>query len=240
MLVPMIGIIQVGNQRRADRYTYLSQIGLYFLLVWGALELFARWPRGRQVLIAFALFILTGLMVDSYFETSFWRDSESLWNRALANTSNNHIAEIGLCNALMKKEGRLDEGIAHCQKALELRPDNPEANNSLGYGLASKADWSDAIMHFRAALRVKPNYVEAHNNLSINLSQLGKTEEALAEARAALQLDQSYADAHCNLALILLQLDQREEALMHLREAVHLKPNDPQVKALLSQFEGQK
>ena len=64
MLVPMIGIVQVGNQRRADRYTYLSQIGLYFLLVWGAMQLFAKWPRGRQVLIAIALLTVTGLMAD--------------------------------------------------------------------------------------------------------------------------------------------------------------------------------
>ena len=236
MLVPMIGLVQVGGQARADRYTYVSQIGLYFLVTWGAMELFAKWRRSRQVLIAIALLIVTGLMADSYFQTSFWRDSETLWNRALANTSNNHIAQNNLGNALIRKEGRLDEAIVHCQKALEIYPDYPEAHNYLGYALAHKGNWADAIISFRAALRVRPNYPDAHNNLAVSLSQLGRNDEALAECREALRLDQDYRDAHCTLATVLLLLGQRDEALMHLREALRLKPDDPQVKALLRQL----
>jgi protein O-mannosyl-transferase len=122
MLVPMIGLVRVGNQTRADRYTYLGQIGLYFLLTWGAMELFAKWRNGRQVLIAIALLIVTGLMADSYFQTSFWRDSETLWNRALANTSNNHIAQNNLGNALMKKEGRLRKLWSISERLLRFSP----------------------------------------------------------------------------------------------------------------------
>jgi len=239
VLVPMIGIVQVGKQARADRYTYLAQIGLYVLVTWSAMELFAKWRRGRQVSIAIALLIVTGLMVDSYVQTSFWRDSETLWNRALANTSNNHIAENNLGNALTKKEGRLDEAVLHCRKALEIHPDYPEAHNYLGYALAQKGNWADAIISLRAALRVRPNYAEARTNLAISLSQLGRTDEALAECRTALQLDQDYPEAHCTLALLLLQLGRRDEALMHLREALRLRPNDPEVKALLLQFGGE-
>ena len=237
MLIPMIGLVQVGNQSRADRYTYLSQIGLFLLLTWGTMELWGKWQRGRQILIATAALIITGLMVDSYFQTTFWRDSETLWNRALASTSNNPIAENNLGNALMKKEGRLDEAVMHCRKALELHRNYPEAHNYLGYALAQKGDWTEAITSFHDALRIRPDYVEAHNNLAISLSQVGKTDEALAECRTALRLDPNYREAHCNLALILLQLNQRDEALMHLREALRLKPNDPTVQALLARFE---
>ncbi len=239
VLVPMIGIVQVGKQARADRYTYLAQIGLYLLVTWSAMELFAKWRRGRQVLIAIALLLVTGLVADSYIQTSFWRNSETLWNRALANTSNNHIAENSLGNVLMKKEGRLDEAVVHCRKALEIHPDYPEAHNFLGYALAKKGDWENAIISIRAALRVRPNYAEARTNLAISLSQLGRTDEALAECRTALQLDQDYPEAHCTLALLLLQLGRRDEALMHLREALRLRPNDPEVKALLLQFGGE-
>jgi len=237
MLLPMIGLVQVGNQSRADRYTYLSQIGLYFLLTWGAMELFTKWDRGRQLLIALGLLIVIGLMADSHLQASFWRDSETLWNRALVNTSNNYIAETNLGNALAKKEGRLDEAALHCRKALELRPNYPEAHNYLGYVLARQENWADAINSFHAALQSRPDYAEAHSNLAISLSQLGRTDEALAECRTALRLNPDYREVHCNLALILLQLDQRDEALSHLREALRLKPDDPEVKALLSRFE---
>src|SRR5439155_21325777 len=103
VLVPMIGIVQVGSQARADRYTYLAQIGLYLLVTWGALELFTKWRGGREVLIAVAVLMVTALTADSYVQTSFWRNSETLWNQALAHTSENHIAQNNLGNALMKK-----------------------------------------------------------------------------------------------------------------------------------------
>jgi protein O-mannosyl-transferase len=235
MLIPMIGLVQVGAQAHADRYTYLPQIGLYILATWGAVELFNRWRHGRKALIAFAVLVLTALMAGSYVQASCWRNSETLWNQALAHTTNNPIAECNLGNALVKKE-RLDEAIVHLRKALEIHADYPEANNYLGYALANQANWADAIISFRAALRVRPNYPEARTNLAISLSQLGKTDEALQECRAALGFDQNYREAHCTLALLLQQLGRREEALVHLREALRLKPDDPQVKALLLQF----
>ena len=236
MLIPMIGIVQVGNQTRADRYTYLAQIGLYLLLTWSAVELLTKWPRFRQTLIVIAVLIVTALIVDSYTETSFWQNSEKLWNRALATTSRNHIAHANLGNALMKKEGRVDEGIAHCRQALEIHSNYPEAHNYLGYGLASKGQWADAITSFRAALRRNPNFPEAHNNLAISLSQLGKHDEALAECQAGLLIKKDYVEGHCNMALILLQLGRRDEAFNHLREALRLKPGDPQIVALAAQL----
>ena len=236
MLVPMIGLVQVGSQSRADRYTYLSQIGLYFLLTWGAIELFAKWHRGRQLLIALGLLLVIGLMADSHLQASYWRDSETLWNRALLNTSNNHVAHCNLCNALTKK-GRLDEAMLQCRRALETKSDCPDTHNYIGFSLAQEGNWDDAITSFHAALQSRPDYPEAHSNLAVTLSQIGRTEEALAECRTALRLKPDYQEVHCNLALILLQLDQRDEALMHLREALRLNPDNPAVKALLSRFE---
>ena len=236
MLIPMIGIIQVGNQTRADRYTYLPQIGLYLLLTWGAIELLIKWPRLRQTFIVIAVLIVAALIADSYVQISFWQNSETLWKRALTTTSRNHVAHANLGNALMKKEGRVDEGITHCRQALEIHSNYPEAHNYLGYGLASKGEWTDAISSFRAALRRNPNFPEAHNNLAISLSQLGKHDEALVECQAALQVKKDYVEGHCNMALILLQLGRRDEAFNHLQEALRLKPDDPQIKALMAQL----
>jgi protein O-mannosyl-transferase len=236
MLVPMIGLIQVGEQARADRYTYLAQIGLYLLVTWGAMELFARWRRGRQVLIALALLIVTGLTVDSYFQTSSWRDSETLWRQALANTSNNYIAHNNLGNVVMKK-GRLDEAAVNYRKALEICTNCPEVYNNLGHVLARKGDWINAVTAYRAALRSWPN-PNAHNNnnLGIGLAKVGKRDEAVEQFREALRIDGDYREAHCNLALVLLELGRRDEAVAHLRDALRLKPDDAEVKAQLRQL----
>src|ERR1700730_3342549 len=102
MLVPMIGIVQVGSQVRADRYTYLPQIGLYLLVAWGAMELFHQWRRSRVILAGAGLLIITALITRSYFQTSYWRDTETLWKHATATTSNNYIATTNLAEALFQ------------------------------------------------------------------------------------------------------------------------------------------
>jgi protein O-mannosyl-transferase len=239
VLVPMIGIVQVGGQARADRYSYLSQIGLYILVTWGAIELFSKWRGGRTVLIILVVLIVTGLTVDSYVETSSWRNTEALWNKALANTAHNHIAQNNLGDVLLKK-GQLDDAISHFRNALEIDPDYPEANNNLGYALAGKGNWADAITFYRVALRIRSNSPKTHNNLGISLAQMGKRDEALAEFRETLRIDPDYAKAHSNLAIVLLQLGRRDEALAHLRETLRLKPGDEQVKAQLRQLEVEK
>src|ERR1044071_5938860 len=173
VLVPMIGIVQVGSQARADRYTYLPQIGLYFLLTWGALELFKIWRGGREVLIVVAGLILTALTADSYVQTSFWRNGETLWRHSLANTSFNPLAQANLGDALMRK-GQFDDAIVLLRKVLETNPDFAEANNSLGYVLMKKGQLDEAVVYFRKALEINPGHAEANNNLGYALMRKGQ------------------------------------------------------------------
>ena len=134
MLVPMIGIVQVGSQVRADRYTYLPQIGLYLLVAWGAMELFHRWHRSREALTVAAQLAVAALTAGSYFQSSYWRDTERLWKHAIATTSNNYIAHVNLAHVL-SQSGRFNEAIAECQKALKIKPDFAAAHNNLGAAL---------------------------------------------------------------------------------------------------------
>lgn len=235
MLVPMIGIVQVGEQARADRYTYLAQIGLYLLLTWGAMELFGRWRVGREVVIAIAVLILGGLTADSCIQAVAWRNSETLWTQTLAHTSNNYIAHNGLGDALMKN-GQVDEAVVHFRKALEIYPDCAEAQANLGNAFLRKSSWTDAIAAYRSALQIRPNYPNAHNNLGISLAEAGKTDNALVEFNEALRIDPDFRDAHCNLATLLLRLGRRDEGIAHLREAWRLKPDDEKVNAQLRQL----
>jgi tetratricopeptide (TPR) repeat protein len=242
MLVPMIGIIQVGAQARADRYTYLPQIGLYVLVTWGIMELSAGWRRRREALIALALLIVTGLEARSYFQTSSWRNSETLWRQTLANTSNNYVAYNNLGRALTL-EGRLDEAVINFRKALEIcGAVCADVHNNLGHVLARKGEWAEAIASYRTAIQTWPGSPNAHNNnnLGISLAKVGKTDEALEQFQEALRIDGNYPDAHRNLAVLLLQLGRHGEALVHLREALRLDPDDENVKGLLRELEAEK
>src|SRR5436190_18454033 len=111
MLIPMIGIVQVGAQARAERYTYLPEIGLYILLTWGALDLFGKLQQSRRILAVASGVIVLGLTILSSVQASSWKNSETLWNQALANTSNNYVAHNNLGGTLIKK-GQIDEAVS--------------------------------------------------------------------------------------------------------------------------------
>src|SRR5438876_1058381 len=179
MLIPMIGILQVGSQVRADRYTYLPQIGLYLLVAWSAAELFHRWRRSREVLAVTAVLIIIALTTRSYLQTSYWRDTETLWRHAIATTSNNYIAHTNLAQTLTHS-GRFTEAIAECEKALKIKPDFAAAHNNLGVALLRNKQSGDgalghdgavdeAIEHYRKALQINPDFTQAHKNLGIVL-----------------------------------------------------------------------
>jgi Tfp pilus assembly protein PilF len=165
MLAPMIGFIQAGAQAHADRYTYLPQIGLYLLLTWAAADLCAGWRHRRVVLGGGATVILVALIFCARGQTSYWRNSESLWTHTLACTSGNYVADYNLGSALFQK-GRVDEAITYYQKALHIKPDCSEAHNNLGEALYQKGKVDEAIVHFQKALENQPDNAEAHNNLA--------------------------------------------------------------------------
>jgi tetratricopeptide (TPR) repeat protein len=233
MLVPMIGIVQVGSQVRADRYTYLPQIGLYILVAWGAMELFHQWRRSRVILAAAALLIITALITRSYFQTSYWRDTETLWRHATATTSNNYIATNNLAQVLFQS-GRFDEAIAECQKALKIKPDLAAAHNNLGVALIRSKQGGgtdlrqksidEAIGHYRAALQIKPDFMQARSNLGNALLQKGQVDEAIAQFRKALEVDAQYAEAEFSLGKAFWQKREVNEAIAHYQKTVEISP----------------
>jgi tetratricopeptide (TPR) repeat protein len=235
MLVPMIGIVQVGSQVRADRYTYLPQIGLYLLVVWGAMELFHQWRRSRVILSVAALLILTALITRSYFQTSYWLDTETLWKHATTTTSNNYIATNNLAQTLFQS-GRFDEAIVECQKALQIKPDFAAAHNNLGAALVEN-QWGgdgarrqngavdEAIVHYRSALQIKPDFAQAWSNLGTALLLKGQVEEAIASYQKALEIDPNYAEARYSLGNALLAEGRYSESIADYEAAVRIRPD---------------
>lgn len=200
MLVPVIGLIQVGDQARADRYMYLPLIGLSLALAWLTAEFvgtsLVRWRRCALAWLL-ALAILTGL---AWQQTSYWQDSETLWSHCLASTTDNWMASYNLGLALSDR-GQFDAAMIHYRKTLELKPGWTDAHNNLGAALLRLGRFQEAIAEYEKMLEIKPRYAEAHNNIGACLLQQGQTDAAIAQFQKALELKPGYADALQNLAI---------------------------------------
>jgi tetratricopeptide (TPR) repeat protein len=225
MLMPVIGIIQVGGQARADRYTYLPQIGLYLLLTWALAELCAGWRHRRVVLGGGSAIILAVLMICTYEQTSYWRNSESLWTHTLACTSDNDVAHDNFGNFLIG-EGRADEAITHYQKAVQINPKNVEAHYNLGNVLIKEGSVDEAITYYQKALQINPDYAQAHNNLGNALLQKGNVDEAIVHFQKALQISPHFAEAHYNFGNVLFHKGRVDEAITHFQTALQIRPDN--------------
>jgi tetratricopeptide (TPR) repeat protein len=201
MLVPVIGLVQVGWQGRADRYTYLPQIGLYILITWAVADFTASWRRQREILSVGAVIIIGVLGWRAWIQTSYWRDSETLFNHALAVTANNDVAQNNLGIVLLQK-GKLDEAISRLQTAVDLRPENAPAHNNLAKALLQKDQVADAMVHYRKLLEIQPENVETRNILGTVLIQQRRTREAIEQWREALAIQPENGNAMSNLAWV--------------------------------------
>jgi Tfp pilus assembly protein PilF len=239
MLLPVIGLVWVGTQARADRYTYLPQIGLYLMLTWAAAELGADWRRRRLVLGGSATITLVALIFCARTQASYWRNSETLWTHTLACTSDNIVGHNNLANELVR-QGDLDAAIVHYQTALQIKPDYAEAHYNLAEALLRKGERDEAIAHYEAALHIDPVYFEACNNLGNVFMRQGRVDEAIAHYRRALQIDPDSAGTHVNFGNALMQKGRVDEAIAHYRRALQISPDFAQAHYNLSKVLRQK
>ncbi len=241
MLLPVIGLIQVGSQAHADRYTYLPQIGLYLLLAWAITDaLTSRFATGRirrgglqrRILAVTASLAIIALAWCAHVQASHWRNGESLWGHALAVTSGNFMAHDGLGQCLANR-GRLDEAIDQFQKALNIAPGYPEIETNLILALTRKGRTDEAITHLQTLLKEYPNDAQAHYDLGNALLRKGNSQGAIAAYEKTLSIQARYPAAHYNLGIALDQNGQIDEAIAHYREAVQEQPNYPKAYYLL-------
>jgi hypothetical protein len=196
-LVPVIGLVQVGLQSMADRYTYVPLIGIFILIAWGVPELLNRWRYRRFALASAAVGILFALMVVTYVQIGYWRNNIILYEHAIKVTSENAWAQNNLGYTL-SLQGKTREAIAHFQKAISIN--NPaDAHYNLGTMLASQGKLDEAIYQFRESIRIRPDYAKAYNNLGSALLYQGSRDEAIASYREALRLNPDYTIAQENL-----------------------------------------
>lgn len=201
MLVPVIGLVQVGWQGRADRYTYLPQIGLYIAVTWAVADLTASWRRQRTILSVAALVVVGGLSSCAFVQTSYWRDSETLFKRALAITRNNDVAENNL-GIVFLGQGKLDDAISLLQAAVALRPENSPAHENLAKALIQKGEVADALVHYQKLLELQPDNIEVHNIVGTVLVQQHRIRDGVEEWQKVLAIQPDNGNAMSNLAWV--------------------------------------
>ena len=201
-LVPVIGLIQSGDQGMADRYTYIPLIGLFIIISWGVSEFVKNWRHRRIVLASTASTLLLILTICALLQVRHWKNDITLFTHALNVTENNFVAHNNL-GAALARQGKLKDAIPHFIEALRIFPDYERSHFNLGLARDKQGALDEALVHFSAALQIKPDYPEAHNGLGVALARQGRLEEAIAHFRAALQLQPDNGMARANLDLAI-------------------------------------
>jgi tetratricopeptide (TPR) repeat protein len=227
-LVPVIGLVQVGQQALADRYTYITLTGLFIIIAWGLPDLLAGWRYKKIALTLSMLLIILAMSVCTYFQLRHWQNSLTLFQHALDVTGDNYTTRLHLAESLCE-QNMLDEAIEKYQKCLQEIPDRPDAFNNLGIALGKQGKFDEAIKYFTEALRIKPDFAnahaKAHTNLGIALAAKGKFAEAVRHYRIALET-MDIISLHRDLGYALLKLGRYEEAAAEYRKVLSAMPND--------------
>lgn len=262
-LVPVIGLVQVGDQAWADRYTYLPLIGLFMIVVWGAAEI----VRSRTVLPILSAVAAVALLTVTSVQIGHWKNTRTLFEHADKVTQRNYMAVTILGSLLaqegkldeavtdyetalryqpafpeahfflgnaLEEQGRLDEGIAEYQKALWFRPTQEQTHIFMGIALGKQKKYDEAIEHYSAALKLNPDSAVAENNLARILHTQGKLAAAIEHYQAALKIDPKLALAHNNLGVLLLQKGDLAGGTGQLREAMQLNPTNSETRLNLA------
>jgi tetratricopeptide (TPR) repeat protein len=223
-LVPVIGLVQVGDQAMADRYTYIPLIGIFVAVAWGVSELLGPWRHREKVLSAAGTAIISVLLVVTWVQVGYWRDSITLFQHALDVTSNNHMAHNNLGSAF-DNQGRKKEAFVHWFEAVRIKPEFPEAHYNLGTVLQDQGKIKEAIGHYHESLRIRPEFPQAHYNLATALAGEGNLDEAISHYLEALRIDPGHAEAQNNLGVALERKGRIKEAITHYTEALRIKPD---------------
>jgi Flp pilus assembly protein TadD len=227
-LVPVIGLVQVGIQSIADRYTYLPLIGLFTVLVWGGAEACTRWHVPRRGNVFGVMIVLIACAWQTRIQVGYWQNNETLFRHTLAVTKNNRLAYNNLGTWLSKK-GQIAEAMDCFRKSLQINPNDSSVLYNLGNVFAKLGDWDQAIVNYRHALEIAPGQADILDNLGFALAAKKQFADAIACFEAALKIDPDSASTHNNLGTVLFMEKQFEEAARHYREALRITPDDPQI-----------
>ena len=228
-VLPVIGIVQVGSQAMADRYTYVPLIGPFVMAA------FALPERPKRFVLAASSAAVVALAFAAFLQAGYWRDSVTLFTRTLAVTSDNAMAHNSLAKALFER-GQVDQAVAHCAEAVRIAPGMGDAQSNLVRGLLAQGKTVEAAAKTKEALRDRPDDSRTHVNAGLVARYSGRNDDAVASFREALRLDPNDQDAHLNLGAVLASQGNRAEAAAQFEEAVRLRPGDARARKALERL----
>jgi len=223
-LVPVIGLVQVGVQAMADRYTYVPLIGVSIMVAWGFPELLKKWRHRNATLATVAVIMLCIFSFVSWKQVQYWQNSTTLFKHTLEKTSKNALILNNMGNVL-EDRGRIDEAIAHYTEALRIDPSLADSYNNIGLALTKLGRADEAVPNFLKAIKINPKNAAAHYNLGTVLASQGKLDEAVYHFRESIRIKPDYAKAYNNLGNALLLERKIDEAIDCYREALHIEPD---------------
>jgi tetratricopeptide (TPR) repeat protein len=223
-LVPVIGIIQVGNQTIADRYTYLPSVGIFIICAWGIAEATGRYRRQKMLIAGASALAVVCLGIATFWQARYWKSSETLFTHALKVSANNYIAYLNLGTDLLQRH-KLQEAITMLREGLRVSHDFPEAHLSLGEALAMAGQYEEAIEHFSAAARLKPQSAPAQLDWGMTLELQGKPGQGREHFIQAVTLQPHFFEAQIQLGNSLMREGQVDDAIKHFQQAVAEKPD---------------
>jgi tetratricopeptide (TPR) repeat protein len=224
-LLPVIGLVQVGGQAMADRYTYVSLIGPSWIVAFGAADLASRLRVPGFAVAAPALAVLLACGLATAAQLQHWRDSAALFRRALDVTEDNFVMRMKYAT-LLHEEGRSAESLPHFEETIRLRPDLPDVHVNYGNALRAVGRPEDAFAQYRVALALDPGSALAHYNLGVAHAARGEHAKAVEHYRASLRADAGRSEAHANLGLALLETGETGPAVEALERALRIDPGD--------------
>lgn len=222
-LVPVIGLVQVGAQALADRYTYVPLIGIFWMTVWGMHALVAQRRLSPKLAGMLALMAIASFGACTWVQTGYWVDDVRLWQHALKVSGPSAQVYDNLSGALLR-EGRLNDALPYLQDLVRYAPDNSNGHLNLGLTLWQTGDHARGVEEIERALELKPSNAEARYNYGYLLSLEGRIDEAIAQLRQSVAMDPFYWRAHLQLSKILKETGDEQESLRHYREAQRLNP----------------
>jgi Tfp pilus assembly protein PilF len=234
LLLPVIGILQVGDQSMADRYTYLPSIGIFTIFVAALLWPVDHDPRSAPAAVAIAVLLLIGCSIGTWQRAQVWENSETLFAAAIAAEPMSATAHMNLGQALSKR-GATERAVHHYAIAARLKPGNPSAHFNLGNSLRDSGQLEKAIAEYEIALRAQPDYAPAANNLGDVYARLQRFDEAIQWFEQAVEFDPALAAAHINLARACLIVGRDDDALVAARRALDLDPSNERYRETLTQ-----
>jgi tetratricopeptide (TPR) repeat protein len=223
VLVPVIGLVQVGIQARADRYTYVPLIGIAIIVVWGIDHLSRNWKDRQKPLMAVSTFVTLVLMACTYNQVGYMKNSMTVFEHTVQYAPDAHYAHNNLALAY-KNAGDFDQAIKYFSEAIRIKPDKYEAYNNRGVAYFNKQEYDKAVADYQVVLSQSADHVEARNNLGNVFQVQGKLDQAIEQYQRALTVIPNHPEVNNNIGSAYFSKRDFTKAIEYFSRAVNANP----------------